>query len=382
VLLLRGEARGLASGKLMIPGALERFESLEPERASATPTPPMPTSYKSVSQAQSPVEQHVEEEPAQSIAPQEDHLRSSMQCDPTLSRHRWLRTWLDREKNQGTPDASNTKSNNTLSVVPGTLYLEPSTLVRQDILSTPASATMVEGKGVINVRNHGDASLELVLSTSEACLKPGVHRVTISGRSSLSVSVSYDPTITRKGRIDSTPCSIMASHLGYVMVTAAGCESVVDVRISNPSNTTHDASSPGSAVTKTRTSPSGEADRLSSIIQLQQRKVQKERISYEIFFRRNTANFGSVPVGSLARQRVDLCNSSNVDVLLYLSDPSLPFVLLHNEVLIKARSYVRIPIRFLPVSSNREFSSKLTAHSDDGKFESSILLLGVSTPTP
>ena len=37
-------------------------------------------------------------------------------------------------------------------------------------------------------------------------------------------------------------------------------------------------------------------------------------------------------------------------MMIHLADPLLPFVLLHNEVHIRPRSYVRIPIRFVPVS--------------------------------
>lgn len=64
---------------------------------------------------------------------------------------------------------------------------------------------------------------------------------------------------------------------------------------------------------------------------------------------RQSISFGPVAVGTLARLKVELCNGSDHDISVLIGDPSLPFVLLHNEVHIKARSYVRIPIRFVPV---------------------------------
>ena len=52
-------------------------------------------------------------------------------------------------------------------------------------------------------------------------------------------------------------------------------------------------------------------------------------------------------------------------MMVHLSDPPLPFVLLHNEVHIRPRSYVRIPIRFVPISCNF-FESDLTVQSASG----------------
>ena len=76
-----------------------------------------------------------------------------------------------------------------------------------------------------------------------------------------------------------------------------------------------------------------------------------------------------------------------------IGDPSLPFVLLHNEVHIKARSYVRIPIRFVPVFHNPSgnttysflkpllikiigYTATLIAQSTDGQQISKINLAG------
>jgi hypothetical protein len=97
-----------------------------------------------------------------------------------------------------------------------------------------------------------------------------------------------------------------------------------------------------------------------------------------VFFRRLVANFGSVAVGSLARQKIELCNATDSKVTVFISDCSLPFVVLHNEVHLKPKSYVRLPVRFVPVSGPKEFTALLVAQTEDGRYHTSITLTGNS----
>ena len=62
-------------------------------------------------------------------------------------------------------------------------------------------------------------------------------------------------------------------------------------------------------------------------------------------------------------------------MLVYLGDPCLPFVLLHNEVSLKPRSYVRVPVRFLPVTCE-DFTAELVAQTSNGLHHTSITLTG------
>lgn len=96
-----------------------------------------------------------------------------------------------------------------------------------------------------------------------------------------------------------------------------------------------------------------------------------------VFFRRDIVQFNSISVGSLTRARVELCNATDTEVTVLLGDPSLPFVLLHNEIKLRARSYVRIPVRFVPVSLG-EFVVELVAQTSDGSYHTNILLQGTS----
>jgi len=93
-----------------------------------------------------------------------------------------------------------------------------------------------------------------------------------------------------------------------------------------------------------------------------------------VYFRRQTANFGAALVGSVAQLRVELCNASASAVAVLLADPDLPFLVAHNEVLLQPRSFVRLVIRFVPVSA-RESSALLVAQA--GGAQVSLLLLGV-----
>lgn len=45
-------------------------------------------------------------------------------------------------------------------------------------------------------------------------------------------------------------------------------------------------------------------------------------------------------------------------VHLRIGDPMLPFIVLHNEVVVPSHSFVRIPVRFVPVQAGK-FASTL-----------------------
>lgn len=98
-----------------------------------------------------------------------------------------------------------------------------------------------------------------------------------------------------------------------------------------------------------------------------------------LFFKRSEVNFGTVEVGTLTRVKIELCNSTNEEVTVFVGDPQLPFVVLHNEVTIRPRCYVKLPVRFLPVVGPKNFSARLVAQSADGSFQATINLSGSSS---
>jgi hypothetical protein len=94
--------------------------------------------------------------------------------------------------------------------------------------------------------------------------------------------------------------------------------------------------------------------------------VQSARRDRSVYFRRRLLDFGHIQAGSLVEKKVDLCNRLYEPVVVYLSDPKLPFILTHNEIHIRPRSYVRVPVRFLPVE-RKQFDVNLMAQTSDGK---------------
>jgi hypothetical protein len=114
----------------------------------------------------------------------------------------------------------------------------------------------------------------------------------------------------------------------------------------------------------------------------------------KIYFSRRAAAFGSAIVGSVSRMKVELCNSLQEDVTVQLSELPLPFVLIHSEVVLKARAYVRLPVRFVPTVANsgsgsgggscnseQLFTCELTATAADGTC-ATIALEGSSFVAP
>lgn len=94
-----------------------------------------------------------------------------------------------------------------------------------------------------------------------------------------------------------------------------------------------------------------------------------------VYFRKECINFGAVAIGSLTRANIELCNATDEQVTVYLGDPLKPYVLLHNEISLRPRSYVRVPLRFLPTCVN-EFHNELIAQTEDGTYHTRIQLSG------
>lgn len=94
-----------------------------------------------------------------------------------------------------------------------------------------------------------------------------------------------------------------------------------------------------------------------------------------VYFRKDSINFGAVTIGSLTRANIELCNATDEQVTVYLGDPMLPYVLLHNEISLRPRAYVRVPLRFLPVEEG-DFCNELIAQTADGTYHTRIHLAG------
>ena len=67
----------------------------------------------------------------------------------------------------------------------------------------------------------------------------------------------------------------------------------------------------------------------------------------------NSLSFGpdTTPCGCTVRVKVGLVNRGYRDLQVELTSPTLPFVLLHKSVTLKARSFVNLPVRFSPLAA-------------------------------
>ncbi len=60
-----------------------------------------------------------------------------------------------------------------------------------------------------------------------------------------------------------------------------------------------------------------------------------------------------------------------------MNDVSLPFILSHHEITMREKSYVRIPIRFVPVTPG-EYNVDLVVQTADGQLLATTKLHGIA----
>jgi hypothetical protein len=86
----------------------------------------------------------------------------------------------------------------------------------------------------------------------------------------------------------------------------------------------------------------------------------------DVYFSRRVARFDRTAVGGMSRIKVELCNPRDEEVTIFLLEPSLPFILLHSEIQLRPRSYVRLPVRFIPTLARPSYTCELTVQSIHG----------------
>ena len=87
-----------------------------------------------------------------------------------------------------------------------------------------------------------------------------------------------------------------------------------------------------------------------------------------IYFKRSVVNFGSVQIGSCGSARLQLCNKYDTHLTVLVTEPALPFVCLHKKIKLKPRSFVNLPVRFIPVnesSADNVLTAKIVKGGND-----------------
>ena len=69
------------------------------------------------------------------------------------------------------------------------------------------------------------------------------------------------------------------------------------------------------------------------------RREQELVMKKGVYFKDTIVEFGTVEMGSLSRQKVELCNTTDRDMTILIKDPDLPYVTLHNELIVKVISH-------------------------------------------
>ncbi|CAM9610447.1 unnamed protein product, partial [Chrysoparadoxa australica] len=68
-----------------------------------------------------------------------------------------------------------------------------------------------------------------------------------------------------------------------------------------------------------------------------------------VFFAGSEMLFESAPCGTMKMMKVKLCNACSKEVHLVVNDPDPPFIVLHHNLSLRARSYVSLPVRYCAV---------------------------------
>lgn len=240
---------------------------------------------------------------------------------------------------------------------------------------TPSSSTSTSKQSFFRVNNSSQNAADLLLhfarshdpdpllssttssaTTAEAGIQPNSHH-------GEALVISIDTPSKSNTATTVTPTKVLITPSKRLVVRSASDQ------IERPSPSATDK-----LVRKTplRESAAAGSETLQPVQQQQQSLVERKT---GVFFRKDCINYGAVAIGSLTRANVELCNSTGESVTVLLGDPMLPFVLLHNEVSLRPKSYVRVPVRFLPVSSG-DFSNELIAQTSDGSYHARIALQG------
>ena len=322
-------------------------------------------------------------------------LTDTKLSDELLTRTKWLKEWFRKENSSPDLKISSAENKlNSISISPDILKLETPTVSLISAVGMGRNCS----KGSICVRNNLSEPLELKITTTNPAILLSVYGVTISGHSEFNVSVTFKDKATSS---ENNGLSNSMSHLGYITFSPSGDKDyITDVRLEDTADKTAElisssrkaiksteytckTPSKGVSMLRSLSKTPGPADKLSFTCPLTPSVYQNksddtatlQRLG--VFFKQNVADFGEVCLGTLSRYAIDLCNNTDTTTTIYLSDPDLPFVLLHNEIIIPGNSVISIPVRFVPIS-NKTYSSDLVAQTADGTSIMTCRLVGSS----
>ena len=83
------------------------------------------------------------------------------------------------------------------------------------------------------------------------------------------------------------------------------------------------------------------------------RPASAEGAARGVFFRGSILRFGRCEAGALHTAKIELCNSGYEAATVRLEEPRLPFLVVHRKVRLRPRSFVVLPVRYVPTAPGR-----------------------------
>eukprot|EP01041_Mallomonas_annulata_P000720 gene720-1390_t len=334
-------------------------------------------------------------------------------------------------KSKKANSTTSTITDHSVSVMPHTLVLSTPLTVSEDRERDARKGLTTQLEAALFIRNFSDEEISFTAVCSSATIRLRCKSAIVAAHDDASILVHYQRggkegdsdrrgsgsgsgsggnayLEEEEGMTATATATATTGHQGYILLTTStGLEFVVEVRLSTVGSLTlpvpvekaanasrlgrYDAiiqhgSVNGSEQTR-RSLRLTEQQRLSWPGQNSETEPSESRQSRQgsqsqntgtgVYFRKQSLEFGAVAIGSLSRMKVELCNATEDEVTIFIGDPALPFVILHNEIHLRPRSYVRVPVRFLPVTKN-DFVTDLRAQTADGSFHFHVNLNGSS----
>lgn len=320
---------------------------------------------------------------------------SSQDSSSVSVQHMWLRHWLDKELRRESRSEIQYKSNSSTGekqlihtrkwlVSPAAkrphhlerdVAVSPSTI----FVNKSSGQALQREEGVFTIHNRSsrpktvliDVSSTLLLKLDDGAECSRQLHMAPNSATRLSAAVRPDYISSISMRPENETGEI---HWGYFVVTdkVASQDIVCDVR----SSAAHPESWRARGVDSSPTFHQWPGTPATSTLGKVEERAKPKDSGSAVYFAKESMDFGSVATGSLKRLKATLCNSSSKEMVLFLDDPKLPFIISHNEIRMKPRSYIRLPVRMVPINSDQEYSCMLKARSACGKYHATIQLYG------
>jgi hypothetical protein len=89
-------------------------------------------------------------------------------------------------------------------------------------------------------------------------------------------------------------------------------------------------------------------------LQREDKKRRMKQGELGVHFRENAkemGDFGHCRLGAVYTCKLELCNNTSETVVVCVKNPPLPFVVLHHRIQMRPRSFVKLPVRFIPTKA-------------------------------